>query len=92
MIDREQNAAALFVDQRTDLPRMLELNPPGAAGPVRIYFDDWRRVGALLYFFSFRLTEGPERVFTYRYTVISPNTVDAGEFAALPAPDSLSNE
>ncbi|MCI0452445.1 MAG: hypothetical protein L0Z51_08650 [Candidatus Latescibacteria bacterium] len=84
MIDAEGNPASLLVDKRSHRPRMLELNPPGAAGPVRVFFEDWRRVGDLLYFHSFLLTEGPERTFTYRYTSIAPNAVDASVLHGTP--------
>lgn len=81
MKDEAGDPAVLLLDQKTALPRMLELNPPGAAGPVRVYFDDWRRVGNLVCFFSFRMTEGPGRTFSYRYTEIIPNRVAAATFA-----------
>ena len=88
MRDEGGNAAKLLLDKASFLPRMLELNPPGAQGPVRISFDDWRKINDLLYFESFRMTEGPDRTFTYRYTRIAPNTVEANLFAEPTAPSS----
>jgi hypothetical protein len=88
MTDQGGDPATLLLDKTSFLPRRLELNPPGAQGPIRIFFDDWRRIGGLLYFESFRLTEGPDRTFAYRYTKIAPNTVEASLFTEPAAPNS----
>ena len=85
MTDEGGHPATLLLDRETFLPRVLELHPPGAQGPIKIYFTDWRRVGDLQYFESFRLTEGPERTFTYRYTRIVPNGVEPNQFVEPPA-------
>jgi hypothetical protein len=75
MTDEDGNPAAIFIADKTGLPRVLELNPPGAAGTVRLILDDWRKVSGLMVFFSFTMSEGPERSFVYRYTEIVPNQV-----------------
>ncbi len=80
VLDPAQNRAAIYIDTHTQLPRVFEMNPPGATGPVRVYFDDWRPIEGLMYFHAFRLTEGTDRTFTYQYTSILPNSVDAKRF------------
>jgi hypothetical protein len=80
MKDEFGDPAVLLIDDSNDLPRMLELNPPGAEGPVRAIFDDWKRLDGLMYFFSIRMTEGPERSFLYRYQEIVPDGVDPSVF------------
>jgi hypothetical protein len=51
----------------------MHLNPGGAAGPVRIVFDDWRMSDGLNAFHAIELTEGPDRVFSYEYVDVSVN-------------------
>ena len=68
------------------MPVALEMNPPGAEGPIRIRFDDWREVEGIRYFYFFELTEGPERTFTYRYRSLEPNSVAADRFVPPVAP------
>lgn len=80
MTDENGDPAELLIDDHNGLPRMLELNPPEAQGPVRVYFDDWARAGDLLLFNSFRMTEGPGRSFLYRYLEIVPDGVDPAVF------------
>ena len=72
--------ASICISPADKLPLYMELNSPGAAGPVRTSFRDWRLVDGLYYFFAFTLTEGDERTFTYEYNQIEPNGVDDGRF------------
>jgi hypothetical protein len=87
MNDRDGHPAALCL-ARDGLPLRLELNPPGAAGPLEIRFADWETIDGALYFRSFELAEGADRTFTYAYTEIVPNRVSALEFVP-PAPAGL---
>lgn len=80
MEDESGQAASLCVAEADSLPLVLEMNPIGAEGPVRVTFDDWRDIGGLRYFFAFTLTEGPERTFTYSYKRIQPDAVPADRF------------
>ena len=75
MMDLEGNPASLWVDTESAFPVMLEMNPPGAQGSLRIQFSDWDEVESVQYFKSFVLSEGPDRHFTYEYVTIKPNTV-----------------
>ena len=86
MEDEAGLPASLYLSTDESLPMALELNPRDAEGPIRITFDDWRRLGNLLYFFSFQLTEGPDRTFTYDYQIITPNSVLADRFVPRAAP------
>ena len=70
--DESGQPAVLTVDDN-HLPVALETNPAGAEGPVAVIFEDWHEIDGLKYFRSFRLTEGPDRVFTYRFGDIVPN-------------------
>lgn len=85
MRDADGRPASLCVDDESFLPLELVTNPPGAAGPLTLRPADWREVGGILYFHSFELGEGPDRVFTYRYDSIRPGAVSGEQFAA-PAP------
>ena len=87
MIDESGRPASICIAESDGLPRLLELNPEGAQGSVRITFEDWREIEGLRYFSAFRLTEGPDRVFTYRYRRLEPDAVPADLFVA-PAPPS----
>ncbi|MDH4036146.1 MAG: hypothetical protein OEY32_12255 [Candidatus Krumholzibacteria bacterium] len=80
MRDEGGSPAAIFIDEESGLPRLLELNPAGAEGTLRIMFDDWREVAGLMVFFAFGMAEGPDRNFIYRYTEIVPNQVPPGLF------------
>ncbi|MGD8377530.1 MAG: hypothetical protein PVF68_15465 [Acidobacteriota bacterium] len=83
MEDDSGHPAAVCIDESDGTPLMLEMNPEGAAGPIRIHFTDWREVEGLRYFHAFELTEGPERTFTYRYRILVPDGVDPNRFAAV---------
>jgi hypothetical protein len=80
MLDENGKPAAMLVDKEDSLPRVLELNPAGAQGPIRVFFADWRPEDALLYFWSFKLVEGRDRVFEYRYSNITPEGVAPSVF------------
>jgi len=83
MVDGEGIPAVLWLGRETDLPLALETNPEGAAGPVRVYFEDWTSLGGVRLFRSFELTEGSDRVFRYDYVNIEINPALPG---ALDAP------
>jgi hypothetical protein len=72
---KDEAGADASVCVRTDnwLPAEMHLNPGGAAGPVRIVFDDWRMSDGLNAFHAIELTEGPDRVFSYEYVDVSVN-------------------
>jgi hypothetical protein len=74
MTDENGQPAVLLVDRESGLPRLLELNPRGARGVVRVSFGDWRVIDGLRYFGAFTLTEGPNRAFTWHYTEIVPSS------------------
>jgi hypothetical protein len=86
MEDESGHPASLCIDESDGMPVALEVNPPGAQGPIRIRFDDWREVEGIRYFHFFELTEGPERTFTYRYRSLEPNGVAADRFVPSVAP------
>lgn len=73
MTDENGQPAVLLVDRESGLPRVLELNPRGARGVVRISFGDWREIDGLRYFGAFTLTEGPNRSFSWHYVEILPS-------------------
>ena len=86
MEDESGHPASLCIDESDGMPVALEVNPPGAQGPIRIRFDDWREVEGIRYFHFFELTEGPERTFTYRYRSLERNGVAADRFVPSVAP------
>jgi hypothetical protein len=86
MEDESGHPASICIDESDGMPVVLEMNPPGAEGPIRIHFDDWREVEGLRYFHSFELTEGPARTFTYRYQSLQPDSVAADRFVPPVAP------
>ena len=73
MVDGEGLPAVLWLGRETSLPLALEVNPEGAAGPVRVYFQDWNSFDGVRLFRSFELTEGDEREFRYDYVTIELN-------------------
>jgi ketosteroid isomerase-like protein len=72
--------ASICLDKETHLPVTLELNPEGAAGAVRIYFENWESKAGVLFFYGFDLTEGSDRTFRYDYQSIEPNVASALQF------------
>ena len=86
MEDESGHPASICIDESDGMPIALEMNPPGAQGPIRIRFDDWREVEGIRYFHSFELTEGPARTFTYRYRSLEPDSVAADRFVPPVAP------
>lgn len=88
MEDESGHPATICIDESDGMPVALEMNPPGAEGPIGIRFDDWREVKGLRYFHFFELTEGPERTFTYQYRSLEPDSVAADRFVP-PAPPAL---
>jgi hypothetical protein len=80
MKDAAGHPAALLLDEETAMPLALELNPEGAAGTVRVFFDAWEKKGSLLYFHAFELTEGEDRRFTYHYLSIVPGKIEPDVF------------
>lgn len=91
MTDGAGRPAAVCVDETDGLPLVLEMNPEGAAGPLRIRLADWREIEGIRYFHSFVLTEGSDRTFTYRYEKIAPGAVSALDFIR-PAAAGLERE
>ena len=73
MVDGDGNPATLWIDAGTHLPVALELNPPGARGPLRIRFEDWAVFEGLRLFRAFQLLEGADREFRYDYMVLEAN-------------------
>ena len=88
MEDETGQSASVCISEATYLPARLEMNPEGAAGPVRIDFEDWESIDGVRFFRGFDLTEGPERTFRYDYRSIRPNAVSALEFIR-PLPSAL---
>jgi hypothetical protein len=84
MSDEDGNDASVCVREDGWLPLELTLNSPEADGPIRIEFADWREVGGLALFHSFRLHEGADDVFTYDYVEISSSGF--GQDIPVPAP------
>lgn len=80
MLDDLGNPASVCLDADEHLPVMLELNPEGAAGAVRTYFQNWKWVRGIQYFHSFDLIEGEDRHFRYVYRTIVPNATSALRF------------
>lgn len=81
MEDPSGHPASACIREADGLPIWLEMNPPGAQGPIVIRFEDWREIQGIRYFHAFVLTEGAERTFTYRYRTLEPNGVAADRFA-----------
>jgi hypothetical protein len=73
MVDGEGFPAILWLGRETSLPLALEMNPEGAAGPVRVDFEDWASFGGVRLFRSFGLTEGSDREFRYDYVNVEIN-------------------
>ena len=69
MTDRDGKPATLCI-AADHMPLELVTNPDGAAGPVRVRFADWSELDGVKLFWSFRLDEGTERRFGYRYSGI----------------------
>jgi hypothetical protein len=86
MEDHAGQNASLCISNETRLPVMLEVNPEGAAGPVRVWFENWQWHDDLRYFHAFDLTEGPDRSFRYDYDSIRPNGASALRFVSPPDP------
>ena len=84
MTDGRGNDASLCVSEDDWLPLQLTLDSPEAVGPIRIEFADWREVAGLRLFYSFRLQEGADDVFTYDYVEISASSF--GQEIEIPAP------
>jgi hypothetical protein len=80
MEDEMGQNASICLSNATHLPVMLEMNPEGAAGAVRIYFEDWETKVGIRFFRGFDLTEGSDRTFRYDYQSIEPNVVSALRF------------
>ena len=80
MEDEVGQPASVCISETTHLPVRLEMNPGRAAGPVRIFFEDWEERDGIQLFRGFDLTEGPDRTFRYDYRSIRPNVVSALEF------------
>ncbi len=81
MSDQQSRPASICISDESHLPLMLEMNPAGAASPVRVYFENWQWRDGIRYFWAFNLTEGgPERTFRYDYRDIRPNVLSALEF------------
>jgi len=91
MEDELGQNASVYLSNKTHLPVMLEMNPEGAAGPVRIYFGDWKAKAGVLFFHGFDLTEGSDRTFRYDYRSIEPNVVSALQFIE-PVPPELRDD
>lgn len=91
MKDAMGQGASLYLNAETHLPVMLEVNPEGAAGPVRTYFEDWQSKAGVQLFHAFDLTEGSERTFRYDYQTIEPNAVSALQFVE-PTPANQSDD
>lgn len=87
MEDEMGQDAMVCLDHTTRLPVVLEMNPNGATGPIRVYFDGWRTIDGVQLFGSFELTEGAERTFRYDYRTIEPRAVSALDFVA-PTPSN----
>jgi hypothetical protein len=92
MDDEDGRPAVLWLRERDAQPLVLELNPPGAAGPLRITFDDWRPVGELRCFHAFTLAEGPDRAFTYAFDVVAPGRVPAERFVLHASPEHRADQ
>lgn len=84
MSDEHGRDASVCVRERDWQPLELELDSPDADGPIRIEFSDWREVDGLRLFYSFRLQEGSDQVFTYDYVEIA--TSSFGQEIRIPAP------
>ncbi len=77
MLDDLGKEATIYLSQETNLPVMLETNPDGAAGSVRIYYERWGTKAGVQLFQGFELTEGEDRSFRYDYHTIEPNVASA---------------
>jgi hypothetical protein len=88
MEDLAGHPASVCVRESDGLPASLEMNPPGAQGPILVRFEDWREIEGIRYFHAFVLTEGTERTFTYRYRTIEPDGVLPSRFVLPAAPDA----
>lgn len=80
MEDSSGHPASICVRESDGLPAFIEMNPPGASGPLHVRFEDWREIEGIRYFHGFVLTEGADRTFTYRYRTLQPNAVAASRF------------
>jgi hypothetical protein len=74
MTDEDGYPASICVAE-DGLPLELVLNPPGAAGAVRIEPTAWNNINNVLFVQAFVLSEGPDRQFTYDYVEIQPDAV-----------------
>ena len=86
MEDEMGQDASICLSNVTHLPVMLEINPEGAAGPVRIYFEGWESKAGIRFFHGFDLTEGSDRTFRYDYQSIEPNVVSGLQFVEPTSP------
>lgn len=92
MEDEAGHPASLCLAERDSLPLALELNPEDAQGGIEIIFNDWRLLEGLRYFFSFTLSEGDDRDFTYEYLTIGPNAVLAERFVPRAGPEEYADQ
>jgi outer membrane lipoprotein-sorting protein len=78
----EEQAAAMFFDAKTWLPRGIKVADDTPAGPreMMITFGDWKAVGKIKFFHLMNMAGGG-MTFSVRYTGIEVNKVDTATLA-----------